>query len=1572
MYQEALRLHQKERYSEAKSIYEEILADELIQDGSVTMDSSKASNVKSTPLIRLRFLVFKNYASLLEHELHASDTDTAKKAISYYLKAANIDDSDQSLWYCIGNIAYESGNTRLARLAYENGFFLMDLYRTGSHDQFTVPEVLDDMLSSMTLSPIQWLCMERLCKVLVDIGDYDACRTYMRVASRQHPNWPLRRILEERMDATTTLDEPEMTEAPLDDTVSINITKMDWKTLLESLLSRYKDIIEDKKSSTPSFINNAIHLDVEADVNMSSIPETETAVAPITVDEPEDTQMSGTTEQDAIGIHSPSERHSSPALPLSSQEMDAQPDNDDNPEITNTMKRKRSMDDTGDNERGDKESDQQQQKEDDEEEQEEEEEEDKRASLRISRRQKEKIENEESSKRKMLEEEIQLTNLVQSLFDMLPDDNTMNRSNSQYYHPISKAFNTVDMNSFWKWFDTKVSELGRNVHWEFDNSRFNRMHEQSNLENKDARLYATFTVSETTQSPTPSVNNTPIQGFIEQVNTSNSGITDVLCSLIIQLLLQSSKAELANQHDLFDLLIESTVILYPTLLDQIMYGEWEDNESRMKVVLSICEHLVDKLINSILSFIEATTSKRKSATAKQSLETPIREYTRLCNSWIGIFERLVMENLLDALSLASTMDGDNNTLSNDHEEIMLRYWFLKGKLGQCEEDVEQACNWYQRCKEFLSNNSTQSSTIYLNCRYDALISMTTINEKLLSMELGRKLLIAKSEYKNKNYSRVISELGNVIESKASSMTRQETYDVLSLLTKSYTEMKDYKNQGRCLLYTFSQVMEDLVRYGSSQTTSGHNATKESDMEFLKCLKRIESCLRDLLGLIHDGKVGLTDVMDNKSGDALLIALQMTVYYIFRHPDFIPLVNNFKIHGVEPHVPSQVTRSSSFNVVLVEIWVLLSTFMQDTANIIDNETAKTIKDKLAETLITLHDELGEREICGVSKGIFLKHLLNLLATESKTQYRIGIYQCYHCLYGLHLDADSDNIEEHNANHEKLDQKAAEALFALVVDSVVKRLNKGAPLRNDLKDVVDTVSDLFQSLPTNDSRIQLNQAVITNYLANDIKLQHSISDMMRESSISANHIYPERSSASSVYFKIFWIGGKVLRMQIKNRAKVNPEKTMDDLEEAVDLFTNHVILNPYDINGWSELGQCLLHLADEELIWSATNINSHRYRIAEYHRKAYYAFWRAWYLLRVQGSEGIESSALYDLFNTFGMLLYSMTCPPMYGAAFRPKMIRRAITRVKQSLDPTITSNAYKLAVVLFGNALKYRSSDKSEWRCFTMLAKCYKKLNRPAKEVLDFLAKALENAPQRNAQYGSQGKILEPIYKLCSVLAKYLYKGDINAEDVMHYLKFTVDQQQEQQKQQQQQQNTENVNEDNGPPDDWEPVMHIRENGPNPSDMAAYGAIYKTLLECTKADKKGWHHRPVYRQAWMQYRIYGSSKQALQHMKTLFSLKTGKTLASIWKPAFERPGKYFEYVHEYTMFLIQLCAECKDEECIRILKEKLSKTSSILLYSDEAITAADKAYEQIHHENTANQEPQAESSEQHNQEQQQSM
>lgn len=106
---------------------------------------------------------------------------------------------------------------------------------------------------------------------------------------------------------------------------------------------------------------------------------------------------------------------------------------------------------------------------------------------------------------------------------------------------------------------------------------------------------------------------------------------------------------------------------------------------------------------------------------------------------------------------------------------------------------------------FKHRGGIDANEVFVSSRYDPLISLKTVDEKLLSMELGRKLLIAKSEYKNKNYSRVISELGNVIESKQSSMTRQEIYDVLSLLTKVNLLGADLYRDCSYLHYLISRI-----------------------------------------------------------------------------------------------------------------------------------------------------------------------------------------------------------------------------------------------------------------------------------------------------------------------------------------------------------------------------------------------------------------------------------------------------------------------------------------------------------------------------------------------------------------------------------------------------------------------------------------------------------------------------------------------------------------------------------------------------------------------------------------------
>lgn len=53
-------------------------------------------------------------------------------------------------------------------------------------------------------------------------------------------------------------------------------------------------------------------------------------------------------------------------------------------------------------------------------------------------------------------------------------------------------------------------------------------------------------------------------------------------------------------------------------------------------------------------------------------------------------------------------------------------------------------------------------------------------------------------------------------------------------------------------------------------------------------------------------------------------------------------------------------------------------------------------------------------------------------------------------------------------------------------------------------------------------------------------------------------------------------------------------------------NHLILNPDDANGWLELAECLMHLAEEEMSWSAANIAAHKNRIVAYQRVSTFCY------------------------------------------------------------------------------------------------------------------------------------------------------------------------------------------------------------------------------------------------------------------------------------------------------------------------------------------------------------------------------
>ncbi|KAI8145939.1 hypothetical protein BJV82DRAFT_29849 [Fennellomyces sp. T-0311] len=1691
-YHQALQLHQKGRLEEAKSLYERIINDDLVENGPETTDPNQNLTMTNSSLVMLRFLVYKNYAMLLKHEfdtLGTNDVEKGKEAIKYFLMALDIDETEQSLWYRVGQLAQATGNARLARLAYEHGLYIIGLRekypKQFDEDKFnsSTGSILDfwkeveSLFSSGRISPIQWRCMEGLCEILTEIGDHEACSAYMKLASQYYPNWPLLTKLEHARD--TYVVEEKHEELP--PAVRIKVSKPEWSTLLKALIDSYNELTNSGDGHNPLYndvpvVNRALHIHVTAresnnhhnddnrsaenvdddiqipdappesdaktaselqqvDENRSSEPmetnddeedktpaiettsqhesekspvpskesskatsekvETEatniqspstppketndaTIVSVHTAAEKVDLQSSTTApEQIQSGetsIH-PSSSAPSDATPVSGQPksdrvvIDLSMDDDDigapalstaNVEtetkgLTTDMEKNEDQQETKTLKR--KRSDQDDAEQDDEDDGDEEE--DKRATLRASKRQKEKVENEESSRRKMLEEEEELSNSIQKVFDKLAAISGTKRE-KPWYIPVAMSLDDPTLSSFWRWFDAKVSELDRRYAWDYERSGggIDLTLPSSTSEGKRGPQYAIFATTDT-HLRNPAAEEMAVLNLIDSLNIENSGVTDSLLHATLVLLEEDAQSGL--DPNVADLLVDTIVLLEQNFLQQYLFKDSDiitegGNTSTLKLVLRICERMMDRLIKMILTSMENfpvnPLLRKKPSAAKQAEKVAIRHFTNICNAWIGILERTMMKELTNFFLTNSVLIADDAQALSANKTV-LRYWFIRGKMAQCNDEVEKAFDWYKRCEDILRSKLPDDISLDLRCRYDGTLSLSAIEKKLKSLEMGRYMLSARTKFANKEYDSVIVELSDTVESKLHQSPDKvsEISEMLPLLAKSYIEMKEYAKAWKCYIRILHYLVNDLVIYGSVHANDDHIPPKDADVSFFKHMKKIDFCLQEILRLLLDHSVDWPEAVDMSTVDTVLIIIQMTMHYIFRHADFIPLVNNFAIPTADPHVPSQTTRNCRFNTIVANGWVLMATLVQHL--IPDSNDSSEIKCALADTLLSLHDELGEREICGVAKGAFLKYLLKLLTQENSTKYRRGIYQCYHCLYGVHLAGESDLIEEHNVAHERLTQKAAEPLFAIVADSVIERLDSGAQLRNDSKDVIDMVSSLFSSLPTQQSNVvKVNKTMIDSYLSRDLKLSTSVEITLRNSLLSAVPIDPKRSDISSVYFKIFWIEGRIIRIQIKNRNKLNPERTMEDLEVAVKLFTNHVTLNPYDISGWAELGHCFLNLAEEEMIWSATNIINHRNLIATYQKKAYHAFCRARNLISSGLSKELDSASMYDLYSNFGFLLYGMTCPPMNGVGFESKAVRRIMTADKQlsfsSPNTTDPKNAYRMALLMFNHALRFKSNEK--WRCYIMIGSCCKKLGRPATEVLGWYREAVQKSPAKSGSHGNQEKILEPQYKLYSALVKYLYEGKIQPSDVSNYLDNWPSEQPPVETAYQQQQPSAigdtglTINSDGLVVPSQSMLSEVTPaQRPHGTGSDPYDTIYSRLEEVRRSDKRKWHHRPIYRHAWMLYHIYNNANSAKIELLHLFALRSNSKMhINMWRPNYERSGKFFEYVHQYTMFLIKLAKETNDVECLKMLKEKVQKASTILLHSDTVVAATDKA------------------------------
>ncbi|KAI8985349.1 hypothetical protein BDB01DRAFT_787727 [Pilobolus umbonatus] len=1495
-YQQALKLQQQGQIEKAKGQYEDLIAHHLVKfDSTLLIDSLKSnqdtSNIE-TPLSTLKFLVYKNYASLLEDEFsHSGKKSLATQALDNYLKAVRIDPTEHSLWYHIGAISHQLNQYRLARIAYETGIFNND---SSTNIEITVrEEYLISLLKNGRLLPMQWKCLEGLCRILYDIKDYQACQSYIDIVC-QHIHWELGQQLKQMM-----------TQAPLEevdeDTVMADNSKMivirldsgNWLSLIKKLLNEYK--------TSPSH-NNKNHQDTDTIDNKRS---------------------------DIVFVNHPVyiDINEKPTK-INCIEVNGQIDEDDTmAEGKESLKRKRDSEDSKGTDKED---------ENDTEQDEESEAEEKRASLRTSKRQRDKIANEEYSRRKMLDEETQFLTSVQNFFNQV-------KNNPKLCRPT--PWDTLDKDHiglFWEWFDHKVSELDSNYCWDVN---------RSNIEN-DTLLFGDFKTlfsrSLVDSQITEELDSNKLKESIISINKNNSGVLDSLCRTILVILQQDVRdgnSQIMN-NQLLEVVTSAIAILSPNFMDQLI-PYYEDMSNQCMIILRIAELLVDRLVRCIMKSFEssvpqpnASNKKRITSLSKSFDLKHTDNLMEFCQSWIQLVDNALFD--ITSRKMKSHINDPTYSLFTEEErKAGLRYWFLKGKLAQLQGEIDAAYSWYAMCREVLL---VYPDIIDTKCVYDRILNINEVQKKVEALKSGNYYKNAELKMKARDYTGVIELLEPIIAPKLQScVQRRETESINSMvhmLAEAYIHVDRYTEAWSCFVHVFSYFVQQLMDYGIQQMKMNVDLSRDEDTEFFRILRCINNVLGDMIHLIEKHSTWSPKDFNGSMKDDMVVILKMSTYYIFRHPDFIPIVNNFSAPDQQPHTPSRITKLNGFNDLLTKAWTLQSYIVE--SSLATDPEGDTSIGIWADLLQELHDELGEREICGAGGNIFLVYIKDLLTKVNCIKYRRSIYQCYHCLYQIHLAADGDIIEEHHCVHTDLDKESSEPLFALVVQPVTDKLMHGLLLKNDLKDVIDYLSDFFQDLPLKHPHVQRNKNLIDNWLDSEITIHPSLTSMLRDAAFPIVDIHPKTCRLSSVYYKIFWIRGKILRLQTKNRPKSNNEKNIADLEKAVEEFLFHLILNPEDVDGWLELGICFQQLSEEELNWSASNIQDHRDMIAEYQRKACHAYLRALYLSNKNNQKQLLNHS--EVFIQFGHLIYSIACPPMNMEALKSQDIKHylnnegCVVQVHKSMPNS--QSVYKLAVLMYSHALRHNSPNRPDWSCYYMTGKCFGKIGRPAREAIDWFLESIRRAIR---QQQSEDTLIESAYMLYSALVKYLYESKIEPEVVEDYIR------------------KEKASHKTDHPDihagehPGDMPMHLsyqlesasEANGVLNIKAKAYRLILDRLEELKRMDKKNWHHRPIYRHAWMQYYVFNNAEQAKIELLQLFTFKpTIKNYITIWKPGFELPGKHYEYVRKYTLFLIQLSKETHDTITLRSLYRKLRRAQVLLLDDKEVFQKAYKVYLEI--------------------------
>ncbi|TID14975.1 hypothetical protein CANINC_004646 [Pichia inconspicua] len=929
-----------------------------------------------------------------------------------------------------------------------------------------------------------------------------------------------------------------------------------------------------------------------------------------------------------------------------------------------------------------------------------------------------------------------------------------------------------------------------------------------------------------------------------------------------------------NSLKTFKNLVDSVSIsYYKRIQNNILYNSSSPED--LNIAISILESLLD-------SYLEFINDQKLKKSSKTTSELTFFENTtgKQINLWLDLIENYFTNQ--------PSSDLENylwikykwlqiNYIQTNPEQInsqTLISWLFKMKQLSTGKDIYQPFINY----EFIPVLDLEA----IENQHSKLKILEIFNNNEKSNEILESILLnTETEYAN-------DEIKLQLTSFLENSNLQMKLRLWSLLLRYYRVNKNFTNYKK----SFEKIIGILI----SQL---YESTDDSKTRLLNVIGFFTFFTKQFIDLFcessetakqlefHDLKISKTMV---KSAASLL------------HLFYITLIYN-KITSIESR-PNKLSNSKKSNELIED--AISSCFFLISSYISNVESSN--KPELINDLLSMcHVHLGLRNRCNSLNGNFLFFLQCKL---SKLDFNISandVFQIIHCRFGFPVTIDKFETFDHKCKPVKLDLPNAIQLSNYISTYCFRGKHPvQSPPKSDIKNIIDSIIEVVGNVGMENLDVIKNRKLFDAYL-NETKIDLSFILRVFCGDFSLEFTKPNFHGIEVAQNGLFYLQGLVGINFFKVRKKT-VQNRVSELEPACKILKRDLYCGTNRFETWVSLGQIYSYVVEDDLIWTADKLNSlEKKQVTALSQKNSLLCYLMAISIYVRASDEQKEAykpVLNSLWDSFSKELYNAWMHPMNKKAFHTFQITKTSDNKKSKLIESVSNDIpaaaiLKLLELGFQNAIKY---DEKNWYDYMYLAKSkYKLCNEtgyklPPEEILNLMTKACCLAYDQSSK---EDPIIEPHYYIISMIIKLWVKGDISAQDGTDFLiKDPL---------------FEDVGELYLPSKDF------------------VDKILVVLDKLINYDKKNWQHRPVFRRAKILEEMKNNTSAAKDEMLKLVNLKpTVRSLSSIWKPLYERPGKHFIYNAIYTKFLTAVLYKMGDLHSLIVLLKKIRRAGVVMV------------------------------------------